>query len=103
MTLRSISPRAAPISVTNFSHTSCRIPSLLFSARVLKKFLTVSFLSRAPICFCSSCTIWDLSCCVNVGALRILESFESFLKTSERAERDLDVLSNEEVFAAAVY
>ena len=101
--IRSTSPRAAPINVLNFSHTPCNMPSLLLSAKVFMKFLTVSFLSRFPVCLWSSCTICDLSCGVNVGALRISLSLVSLLNTSARAARDLEVLSRDEVFAAAVY
>jgi hypothetical protein len=75
----------------------------LFSARVFKKFLTVSPLSAPPMCRCSSCTICDLSLGVKVGAVRIVASLGSFLKTSDRAARDLAVPSSAEVFAAAVY
>ena len=103
MTVNSSSPLAAPINVENLSHIPSRIPSLLFSASVLKKFLTVSPLSVPPVCFRSSCTIWDLSVELNVGAFRITGSLGSFLKMPERLERVLEVLSRVEVFTAAVY
>jgi len=101
--IKSTSPLAAPMSVVNFSQIPSSIPSLLLSANVFKKFLTVSPLSAPPICFCSSCTIWDLSPAVRVGAVRILGSLGSFLKTSDKAARDLDVVSRADNFTAAVY
>lgn len=79
------------------------MPSLLFSASVLKKFLTVSPLSAPPVCFRSSCTIWDLSVELRVGAFRITGNLGSFLKMPERLERVLEVLSRVEVFTAAMY
>lgn len=101
--VNSSSPFAAAISVEKLSHMPSRMPSLLFSASVLKKFLTVSRLSAPPVCLRSSCTIWDLSVELRVGALRILGNLGSFLKMPERLERVLDVLSRVEVFTAAVY
>lgn len=101
--VRSISPLAAPISVANFSHTPCSIPSLLLSASVFKKFLTVSPLSCPPECRCSSWIIWDLSPGVRVGAVRMTGSLGSFLKTSAKAARDFDVVSRADVLTAAVY
>ena len=101
--VKSISPRCAPINVENFSQTPSNMPSLLFSARVCRKFFMVSPLSAPPICFCSSCTICDLSPGVRLGALRMSGSLGSFLNTSDRADRDLAVLSSAEVLAAAVY
>lgn len=103
VTIRSTSPLAAPINVVNFSHTPGSIASLLFSARVFRKFFTVSPLSLPPVCLCNSWIIWDLSPGLKVGALRITGSFVSFLKTSESAARALEVLSRVEVLAAAVY
>ncbi len=101
--VNSISPRCAPINVENFSQTPSSIPSLLFSARVCRKFFTVSPLSTPPMCFWSSCTICDLSPGVRLGAWRMTGSLGSFLNTSDKAASDLAVFSSAEVLAAAVY
>ena len=101
--VKSTSPLAAPISAVNFSHTPSNIPSRLLSANVFRKFLTMSPLSMVPMCLCNSSMIWDLSPGVKVGAVRMTGSFGSFLKTSERLVRALEVLSKEEVLAEAVY
>ena len=90
------------MSVANFSHTPFSIPSLLLVASVARKYFTVSSLP-VPICLCSSWVIWCLSLVVNVGALSIAGSFASFLKISESAAKDLEVLSKVEVLAAAIY
>ena len=103
MIVKSSSPLAAPISVVNFSHTPCNKLSLLLSAKVFRKFLTVSALSWPPMCFCSSCIICDLSPGVKVGAVRMIGSWASLLKTSERAARDLEVESRDDDLTAAVY
>ena len=55
------------------------------------------------MCRCNSWIIWDLSLDVSVGAVRIIGSLGSFLKTSDSAARALDVLSNDDDLAAAVY
>lgn len=101
--VNSSSPFAAAISFEKLSRIPSRMPSLLFSASVLKKFLTVSPLSAPPVCFRSSCTIWDLSVELKVGAFRITGNLGSFLKMPERLRRVLEVLSRVEVFTAAVY
>lgn len=103
VTVKSISPLAAPMSVVNLSQTPCNIPRRLLLASVLRKFFTVSPLSWAPICRCSSWTICDLSLGLKVGALSIEGSFPSFLSISARTASDFDVLSSEDVLAAAVY
>lgn len=103
VTVNSSSPFAAAISVEKLSHMLSRMPSLLFSASVLKKFLTVSPLSAPPVCFRSSCTIWDLSVELRVGAFRITGNLGSLLKMPERLERVLEVLSRVELFTAAMY
>lgn len=73
----SISPFAALIKVPNFSQTPSRSPSLLFSARAAKKFLTVFDLSCPPVCFSSSAIICDLSESDKVGALKMVWSLVS--------------------------
>ena len=103
ITVKSICPFAAPVKVTNFSQISWSKPSRLLSARVLRKFRTVSPLSDVPACLWSSSTIWDLSCRVNVGALRIMLSFGSFLRISRSEAKDLLVLSKVDDLTAAVY
>lgn len=103
VTIISISPLAAPINIANFSQTPCRILRRLFSARVCKKFLTVSPLSIPPVCFCNSWMICDLSAGVKAGAERMLDNLASFLNTSDKRERDFEVLSKADVLTAAVY
>ena len=103
MMVKSISPLAAPMRVVNFWHTPCNIPSLLLSASVFRKFLTVSPLSNPPRCRWSSWIIWDLSPVVRAGAVRMTGSLGSLLKTSARAARDCEVASRADVLTAAVY
>ena len=103
MTVNSTSPLAAPIKIVNLSQTPSSIPNRLLSARVFRKFFTVSPLSRPPVCRCNSWIIWDLSLDVSVGAVRIIGSLGSFLKISDSAARAFDVLSNDDNLAAAVY
>ena len=82
VTTISTSPLLALINIPNLSHTPLRMPSRLFSASVLRKFLTVSLL--APACFCSSATISLLSPALRVGMWRMLESLASLLKRALR-------------------
>lgn len=103
VTVSSTSPRCAPMSTPNFSATPCSMPNRLFSARVVRRFLTMPSLSALPMCFWSSWTICCLSATVSEGAWRIWVSLASFWKTPCRAERDLAVGSRALVFAAAVY
>lgn len=91
------------MSWENFSVTGRRRPSLLFSARVSRKFLRTLSLSWAPMCFWSSATICCLSVTERVGAFRTEESLASFLKTAFRLSRALETGSRAEVLAAAVY
>jgi hypothetical protein len=60
-------------------------------------------LSWPPMCFCSSAIICCLSETERVGAVRIVASLGSFLKTAERASIDLAVGSRVLVLTAAVY
>ena len=107
VTVSSTSPRYAPISTSNFSHTPCSTPRRLFSASVCRKFRTVSapgpVLDPAPVCLSSSATILDLSAGVRVGALRIAGSLVSRRKTLDRAARARAVGSSVWVLDAAVY
>lgn len=91
------------MSWAKFSVMGSSRPSLLFSARVSRKFLTTPSLSWLPTSFCSSATICFLSPSVRVGAERTSESFGSFLKTLFRFSRALETGSRVEVLAAAVY
>lgn len=101
VTLSSTSPRAALMMAPNFSQTPFRRPRRLFSASVLRKFLTVS--PPAPACLASSATMADLSSAVRVGAARISDSLGSFSTMALRLLRALAVGSRVEVLAAAVY
>lgn len=101
VTLSSTSPRAALMMVPNFSQTPFRRPRRLFSASVLRKFLTVS--PPAPACLASSATMAALSSAVRVGAARICDSLASFSTMALRLLRALAVGSRVEVLAAAVY
>jgi len=104
VTVNSTSPFAALISSTNFSQTPFNSPSLLFSANVSRKFLTVLPLSPpAPVCFCSSAMMADLSAAESVGASRIEVSLGSLMKTSLSVARAREVDSRVEVLTAAVY
>jgi len=58
-----------------FSQTPGSIPRRLFSARVSRKFLTVSW--EIPACFWSSPTMADLSASLRVGVLRMAASLTS--------------------------
>ena len=76
----------------------------MFSARVWRKFFMISLFSApGPMVFCNSLTMSDLSALLRVGALRIVGSLASFLKTSAREARALEVGSRLEDLAAAVY
>lgn len=87
--------------VENFSTTPGMRPSRLFSARVARKFLTVS--SLLPICFSSSWTIAFLSSTVRVGDLRIATSLGSFSRRAPSLVRASAAVSMPEVLTAAVY
>ena len=103
VTTSSISPRCAPMSTANFSTTPSSTPNRLFSASVLRKFLTMPSLSAPPMCFWSSWMICCLSETERVGAWRISASLGSFLKTPASDSSDFAVGSRALVFAAAVY
>lgn len=102
VTINSTSPREALISSANFSQTPFRLLKRLYSARVDRKFLTVS-LEPEPRDFCNSPTIALLSASDRVGVLRMVASLGSLVTRSFRALRALAVGSREEDFAAAVY
>lgn len=87
----------------NFSQTPWSIPRRLFSARVARKFLTVSLELVGPAFFCNSATMALLSLSERVGVLRIETSFVSLAQRSLRALRALAVGSREEDLTAAVY
>jgi hypothetical protein len=87
----------------NLSQTPFKMPNRLFSARVARKFLTVSLEPEAPSDFCSSATMDPLSPAERVGVLRMVNNFESLATRSLRALRAFAVGSRAEVFAAAVY
>lgn len=87
----------------NLSQTPFRIPRRLFSARVARKFLTVSLEPAEPSCFCSSVTMALLSASLRVGVLRMLESLGSLVTRSFSEERALAVGSREDSLTAAVY
>lgn len=101
MTVISTSPREADINWPNFWQTPLRMPSLLFSARVLRKFLTVSLLP--PVCLLSSATMADLSSAVSVGVDRTLDRLGSLSKTLLRLARAFAVGSSVDDLEAAVY
>jgi len=103
VTVISTSPREALISSLNFAQMPCSRPRRLFSARVARKFLTVSLLPAAPIAFCSSATTAFLSPSVRVGVLKTVASLASLEYSSPRALRAFAVGSRVEVFTAAVY
>src|SRR4051812_35613911 len=88
------------MSSANLEQTPGRRPRRLFSARVAKKFLTVSL---EPAFFWSSATMALLSAGLRVGVSRMETSFESFWITLLRAAMPLAVGSREEVLTAAVY
>jgi hypothetical protein len=69
------------MSTPNFSTTPTSTPNRLFSARVLRKFLTMPSLSALPMCFWSSWTICCLSETDSDGAWRIWTSLGSLLNT----------------------
>lgn len=89
------------MSSLNLVQTPGRRPRRLFSARVVRKFLTVS--PEAPAFFCSSVTMAVLSAEDSVGASRMVTRWLSFLIRLPRAARPLAVGSSEEVLTAAVY
>jgi hypothetical protein len=103
VTVSSTSWFHALIRSSNLVQTPSINPSLLFSAKVFRKFLTVSCLSATPICFINSPTMAVLSEGFNVGAWSIVFSLGSFLRRPDREARDLATPSKMEVFAAAVY
>jgi hypothetical protein len=73
----------------------------LFSARVARKFLTVSPVAPEPLA--SSATMALLSETVSVGIVRMETSFVSFCSRALRAATPLAVGSREAVLTAAVY
>lgn len=85
----------------NLSQTPPRRLRRLFSARVARKFLTVS--PEVPALFCSSATIADLSPADSVGASRMVVSFGSLTIRLPRLERARAVGSRVDVLTAAVY
>jgi hypothetical protein len=87
----------------NLSQTPFRMLRRLFSARVERKFLTVSLEPTEPSCFCSSATMALLSASLRVGVLRIRESLVSLVTRSFRELRALAVGSSEDDLTAAVY
>lgn len=89
------------MSSLNLLQTPGRRPRRLFSARVARKFLTVS--PEAPVFFCSSATMALLSAADRVGASRMVTSLGSFWIRLPRAARPLAVGSSEDVLTAAVY
>jgi hypothetical protein len=91
------------MSSPNLDTTPGSTPSLLFSASVWRKFLTMPSLSCGPSCFWSSWTICCLSETDRVGACRTSASLGSFLKMAASESSDLAVGSRTLVFAAAVY
>lgn len=101
VTVISTSPREALISSPNLAHTPPSRDKRLFSARVRRKFLTVSPL--APVLFSSSATMADLSSALRVGAPRIVASLASFSTRPPSLPRAVAVGSREEVLTAAVY
>lgn len=101
VTVTSTSPRAAEMMVANLSQTPGRRPSRLFSARVSRKFLTVSL--PEPAFLASSSMMAFLSASVRVGAERMATSLVSFSRRAPRLERAAAVGSRLEVLTAAVY
>lgn len=87
--------------VSNFSTMPGRRPRRLFSARVSRKFLTVSL--REPDCLASSSTMAALSASVRVGAARMPTSLGSFLTRAPRDSRAAAVGSSVCDLEAAVY
>lgn len=87
----------------NFSETPGSIPRRLFSAKVARKFLTVSFELTAPRFFCSSEMMALLSLSESVGVFRIVASLGSLARRSPRALRAFAVGSRDEDLTAAVY
>ncbi len=86
----------------NFSQTPRRMPRRLFSARVARKFLTVS-LPPAPACFCSSATMADLSAALSVGAARMVPSLGSRSRIEPSVLSARAAWSRDDDLAAAVY
>lgn len=101
VTVISTSPRLALISSLNLAQTLPRRDRRLFSARVRRKFLTVS--PVAPVLFSSSATMADLSSALRVGAPRIVTSLVSFSMRLPSLPKAVAVGSREEVLTAAVY
>lgn len=89
------------MSSPNLAQTPSRMPRRLFSARVCRKFLTVSPWALAA--FSSSAMMADLSDAESVGVARILTNFSSFFRRLPREASDLAVGSREDVLTAAVY
>lgn len=91
------------MSSANFAEISFNKPSRLFSARVARKFLTVSLAPAAPMLFWSSARMALLSAAVSVGVDRTEASLASLVYRSPRALRALAVGSRVEFLTAAVY
>lgn len=100
VTTASTSPLCALMSTVNLSITPPKIPSLLFSAKVSKRFLTVL---SPGICLVIRSMIVDLLAGLKVGEEIILTSVTSLSRVCLRIWRDLSVESRAEVFADAVY
>lgn len=89
------------MSSANLAQTPGSRLRRLFSARVARKFLTVS--TEAPELLCSSATMALLSAGERVGVCRIETSLASFSSRLPRAARPLAVGSSDDVLTAAVY
>jgi len=89
------------MSSPNLLQTPGSRPRRLFSARVARKFLTVS--PAAPALFCSSATMALLSAAVRVGASRMVTSLLSFCSSAPSFSMPLAVGSSVCVLTAAVY
>lgn len=103
VTINSTSPRDALMISPNFSQTPGSIPRRLFSARVARKFLTVSLEPAAPRVFSSSAIMPLLSLSDRVGVVRMAASLVSLAKRSLRELRAFAAGSRAEDLAAAVY
>lgn len=88
--------------VLNFSQTFSKTPNRLFSASVVRKFLTVSPLSP-PVSFWSSDTTSFLSALVRVGAAIIEASLRSDLRVWPRIARARETWSREVDLTEAEY
>lgn len=85
----------------NFSQTPGSIPKRLFSARVARKFLTVSLV--APTFFSSSAIMPLLSPSDRVGVFSMAASLVSLARRLLRELRAFAAGSREEDLTAAVY